>query len=74
MNFEFEDRDEYGKNPFSNGNKLTAADLLDFLEDLESDDVDLSQVFIVFQEGHRMTEIGDIIDDTNENDIIVLKK
>ncbi len=74
MNFDFEDVDEYGKNPFNNGNRLTAADLLDFLEDLESDDVDLSQVVLVFQEGHRMTEIGDIVDDTDENGIIVLKK
>ncbi len=74
MNFDFEDVDEYGKNPFNNGNRLTAADLLDFLEDLESDDVDLSQVVLVFQEGHRMTEIGDIVDDSDENGIIVLKK
>ena len=48
--------------------------LLNFLEDLESEDVDLSKVNIVFQEGHRMTEIRDVLDDIDYNGIIVLKK
>jgi hypothetical protein len=73
MNFNFEDKDEYGKNPFKGGNFLTAEDLLNFLEDLESEDVDLSEISIVFQDGHRFTEIRDILDDV-DNNVIVLKK
>jgi hypothetical protein len=73
MNFNFEDKDEYGKNPFKEGNFLTAEDLLNFLEDLESEDVDLSEISIVFQDGHRFTEIRDILDDV-DNNAIVLKR
>jgi hypothetical protein len=74
MNLNFKDNDEYGKNLFVGKGGLNAEDLLNFLEDLESEDIDLSQISIVFQEGHRFTEIRDVIDDINDNGIIVLKK
>lgn len=73
MNFNFEDRDEYGKNPFRYDDMLTAEDLLNFLEDLESEDVDLSKISIVFQDGHRYTEVSEVIDDI-DNNLIILKK
>jgi len=73
MDFNFDDKDEYGKNPFKNRDFLTAEDLLNFLEDLESDDVDLSQIAVVFEDGHRTTEIRDVFDDIEYN-VIVLKK
>ncbi len=73
MDFNFDDKDEYGKNPFKNIDFLTAEDLLNFLEDLESDDVDLSQIAVVFEDGHRTTEIRDVFDDIEYN-VIVLKK
>jgi len=74
MDFNIGNRDEYGKNLFGGKDFLTAEDLLNFLEDLESEDIDLSSVNIVFQEGHRMTEIRDVFDDIEFNNIIVLKK
>jgi hypothetical protein len=74
MSFDFENPDEYGKNLFGGKDVLTAEDLLIFLEDLESMDVDLSEIVVVFQEGHRFTEIRDVIDDIDDNGIIVLKK
>lgn len=73
MNFNFEDRDEYGKNPFRYNDMLTAEDLLNFLEDLESEDVDLSKISIVFQDGHRHAEVSEVIDDI-DNNLIILKK
>jgi hypothetical protein len=74
MDINFEDEDEYGKNLFKGKNILTAEELLTFLEDLESDDVDLSEIAIVFQDGHRFTEIRDMIDNIDDNNAIVLKK
>jgi UDP-3-O-acyl-N-acetylglucosamine deacetylase len=65
--------DEFGEDNFNYKGDFTAQDLLDFLEDLEFDGVDLSEILIAVQDGHRLNEIRNVIDET-DNNVIILKK
>jgi hypothetical protein len=65
--------DEFGDDNFNHKGDLTAQDLLDFLEDLEFDGVELSEISIAVQDGHRLNEIRKVIDET-DNNVIILKK
>jgi hypothetical protein len=70
---DFNYSDEFGDDNFNHKGDFTAQDLLDFLEDLEFDGVELSEIAIAIQDGHRLNEIRRAVDETDNGVIILIK-
>jgi hypothetical protein len=70
---DFNYSDEFGDDNFNHKGNFTAQDLLDFLEDLEFDGVELSEISIAIQDGHRLNEVRKVIDETDSGVIILIK-
>jgi hypothetical protein len=71
MDFKYED--EFGDDNFNHKGNFTAQDLLDFLEDLEFDGVELSEIAVAVQDGHRLNEIRKVVDEADSGVIILIK-
>jgi hypothetical protein len=70
---DFNYSDEFGDDNFNHKGDFTAQDLLDFLEDLEFDGIELSEISIAVQDGHRLNEIRKVIDEADKGVIILIK-
>jgi hypothetical protein len=70
---EFKYEDEFGDDNFNYKGDFTAQDLLEFLEELEFDDVDLSKIVVAVQDGHRLNEIRKVVDEAESGVIILIK-
>jgi hypothetical protein len=70
---DFNYNDEFGDDNFNHKGDFTAQNLLDFLEDLEFDGVELSEISIAIQDGHRLNEIRRAVDETDNGVIILIK-
>jgi len=70
---EFNYEDEFGDDNFNHKGDFTAQDLLEFLEDLEFDGIDLSEISVAVQDGHRLNEIRKVVDEADNGVIILIK-